>query len=139
MLYSWLIGPCFFQMKYGIYQASIMQSNPGKQDTYIGVTEMEFKTRYNQHISSFKLEHRLSTTTLSEHIWKLKKSKIDHTIKREILDKALSYSASTGRCNLCIAERINILYKRPTLNKQRELFCTCPHRLMSPTKRETAE
>ena len=41
-------------------------------------------------ISSFKLEHGLSTITLSEHIWKLKKSKIDHIIKWEILDKALS-------------------------------------------------
>ena len=38
-------------------QATITQSNTGKQD-YIGVTENEFKTRYNQHTSSFKLEHR---------------------------------------------------------------------------------
>ena len=105
-----------------------MQSNTGKQDTYIGVTENEFKTRYNQHTSSFKLKHRSSTTTLSEHIWKLKKNKIDHIIKWEILDEALPYSASTGRCNVCIAERINILYKIPTLNKPRELFCTCPLR-----------
>ena len=58
----------------------------------------------------------------------VKKNKIDHIINWEILDKALPYSASTGRCNLCIAKRINILYKRPTLNKRRELFCTCPHR-----------
>ena len=72
-----------------------MQCNIGKQDTYIGVTENEFKTRYNQHTSSFKLEHRLSTTHLYEHIWKLKKSKIDQTVKWEILDKALPYSAST--------------------------------------------
>ena len=65
-----------------------MQSNTGKQDSYIGVKENEFKTRYNKHISSFKLEHRLSSTTLSEHIWNLKKSKMDHTIEWEILDKA---------------------------------------------------
>ena len=79
-------------------------------------------------ISSFKLEHGLSTITLSEQIWKLKKSKIDHIITWEILDKALPYTASIRRCNLCIVERINIVYKRPTLNKRRELFCTCPHR-----------
>ena len=98
-----------------IYQATIKQSKTGKQDTYVRVTEFEFKTRYNQHISRFKLEYRLSTKTLSEHNWNLKKSKIDHKIKWEILDKALPNSASTGRCNICIAERINILYKRPTL------------------------
>ena len=87
-----------------------MQSNTGKRHTYLEVIENEFKTRYNQHISSFKLEHRLSTTPLSEHIWALKKSKTDHTIQWEILDKAIPYSASTWRCNLCIADIINIFY-----------------------------
>ena len=110
-----------------IYQAIIMQRNTEKQDTYIRVTKNEFKTCYNQHTSSFKLEHRSSATTLSEHIWTLKKNKIDYIINWEILDKALPYSASSGRCNLCIGERINISYKRPTLNKRRELFCTSPH------------
>ena len=90
-----LQGKCL--QKGVIYQATIMQSNTGKQYTYIRVTENEFKTRYNQHTSSFKLEHRSSTTTLSEHIWKLKKNKIDHIIKWEILDKALPYLASTGK------------------------------------------
>ena len=58
---------------------------------------MEFITRYNQHIFSFRLEHRMSKTTLSEHIWKLKKSEIDHKIKWELQDKARPYSTSTGR------------------------------------------
>ena len=79
-----LQGKCL--QKGVIYQATIMQSNTGKQDTYIGVTENEFKTRYNQHTSSFKFEHRSSTTTLSEHIWKLKKNKIDHNYYHKVGD-----------------------------------------------------
>ena len=38
-----LQGKCL--QKGVIYQATTMQSNTGKQDTYIGVTENEFKTR----------------------------------------------------------------------------------------------
>ena len=38
-----LQGKCL--QKGVIYQATIMQSNTDKQDTYIGVTENEFKTR----------------------------------------------------------------------------------------------
>ena len=57
-------------------------------------------------ISSFRLEHRMSTKTLSEHIWKLEKGEIDHTVKWEILEKALLDSTSTGRYNLSIPERI---------------------------------
>ena len=53
-----LQGKCLQKDVRPIYQTTIMQSNTGKQDTYIVVTENEFKTRYNQHISSYRLEHR---------------------------------------------------------------------------------
>ena len=48
-----------------------------EQDIYIGITENEFKTRYNQHTTSFRLSHKSSATSLSEHIWKLKENNTD--------------------------------------------------------------
>ena len=33
------------------------------QETYIGLTENEFKTSFNLHKSSFKLEHKRTATT----------------------------------------------------------------------------
>ena len=56
-----------------VYKATVTEIDTKKQETYIGLTENEFKTRFNLHKSSFKLEHKRTTTTLSDHIWKLKK------------------------------------------------------------------
>ena len=99
-----------------------------KQDTYIGITENEFKTRYNQHTSSFRLSHKKSATTLSEFIWKLKESKTEYHLSWDVIKRAQPYSAATNRCNLCIAEKYFILITKPSLNKRREIFSSCPHR-----------
>ena len=39
------------------------------QEVYIGLTESEFKTRFNLQKSSFKLEHKRTSTTLSDYVW----------------------------------------------------------------------
>ena len=57
------------------------------QESYIGLTDNEFKTRYNQHKSSVKLVHRKIDTKLSEHIWELIDRNIEHTIQWEIVKK----------------------------------------------------
>ena len=38
-----------------VYQATVTQTNTMREDIYIGITENEFKTRDNQHTSSFRL------------------------------------------------------------------------------------
>ena len=111
-----------------VYQATVTQTNTMGEDIYIGITENEFKTRYNQHTSSFRLCHKSSATSLSEHIWKLKESNTDHTVRWKILEKAQPYSPTTGKYNLCTTEKAYIAYTHPSLNKRRELFSTCPHR-----------
>ena len=111
-----------------VYQATVTQTNTMREDIYIGITENEFKTRYNQHISSFRLSHKSSATSLSEHIWKLKENNTDHTVTWKILEKAQPYTPTTGKCNLCTTEKAYIAYTHPSLNKRRELFSTCPHR-----------
>ena len=54
-----------------MYKAIVTQTESMRQDIYIGMTENPFKTRYNLHNSSFRLPHKRSTTTLSEHLWTL--------------------------------------------------------------------
>ena len=51
-----------------VYKAIVTQTESMKQDTIIGMTENYFKMRYNLHNSSFRLLHKRSTTTLSEHL-----------------------------------------------------------------------
>ena len=121
-----LQGNCL--QKRVVYQATVTQTNTMREDIYIGLTEKEFRTRYNQHTSSFRLSHKPSATPLSEHIWKLKESKTDHTVRWKILEKAQPNSLTIGKCNLCTTEKAYIAYTHPSLNKRRELFSTCPHR-----------
>lgn len=48
-----LKGECLTQAI--IYKATVTQTDSNIQDTYIGLTENSFKTRFNLHKSSFKL------------------------------------------------------------------------------------
>ena len=111
-----------------VYQATVVQKYTNQKDTYIGITENEFKTRYNQHTSSFRLPHKKSTTTLSEHVWNLKNNNIEHCISWEIIENSHPYNTASKKCNLCTAEKYFILTGKPTLNKRREIFAQCPHR-----------
>ena len=113
-----------------------------REDIYIGITENEFKTRYNQHTSRFRLSHKSSATSLSEHIWKLKENNTNHTVKWKILEKGQRYTPTTGKCNLCTTEKAYIAYTHPSLNKRRELYSTCPHKrkhLLSNLKMKSEE
>ena len=45
-----------------------------------------------------------------------------------VIERAQPYSAATNRCNLCIAEKYFIVKTKPSLNKRRQIFSSCPHR-----------
>ena len=66
--------------KYVVYKATVTETTSNNKETYIGLTENQFKTRFNFHKSSFKLEHKRTSTPLSEHVWKLKKSRTSSSI-----------------------------------------------------------
>ena len=71
-----------------VYKPTVTQIESNNKETYIGLTENAFKTRYNLHRASFKLEHEKSATGLSEHISELQKNNnIDYKIKWEIVKK----------------------------------------------------
>ena len=112
-----------------VYKAIVTQTETMKQDIYIGMTGNAFKTRYNLHISSFRLPHKRSTTTLSEHLWTLKDAGVIHKTEWTILDKAKPCSPATRKCDLCLTEKYHILLgKSRLLNRRSEIFGTCPHR-----------
>ena len=74
-----------------VYQATVTGNDNQQEETYIGLTENTFKTRYNGHTSSFKNEEKKNFTTLSQYIWSLKEKKIAITMKWKIISKANSY------------------------------------------------
>ena len=121
-----LDGKCL--IKCVVYKASVTETTPNNQETYIGLTENELRMRFNKHKSSFKLEHKRTSTTLSEHVWKLKNKNINFNIKWEIVKKVKPFAPNDKVCKLCLQEKISILRSAPSLNKRSEIFGHCIHR-----------
>ena len=113
-----------------IYQAVVTADDGSKPtESYIGLTENSFKTRFSGHISSFRHQDKQSATELSNYIWQLKGLNTPYTIKWKIVQHARPYDPATKRCNLCISEKYIILTKpeMSSLNKRNELASTCRH------------
>ena len=54
-----------------VYKATVTETTSKNRKTYTELTENEFETKFNLHKSSFKLEHKRTSATLSDHVWKL--------------------------------------------------------------------
>jgi len=109
-----------------IYEVTVTTTT-GDTKTYIGMTEHEFKTRYNNHKLSFRDRKHSHSTVLSKHIWDLKDSNTDYQINWRIIKRANAYRGNPSRCNLCLSEKLCILSARDIslLNKKSELVTKC--------------
>ena len=68
-----------------VYQATVKRKDNNTRETYIGLTENDFKTRYRNHTASFRHAKHKNSTELSKHIWTLKDNNIEHFISWRIL------------------------------------------------------
>ena len=78
-------------------------------ETYIGLTENDFKARYRNHTASFRHTKHRNSTEISKHIWALKDSNIDYSISWRIISSSSPYNSSSKRCNLCLKEKFLII------------------------------
>ena len=99
-------------------------------ETYVGITANTFKERWTSHKSDFRLLHRRQSTTLSGHIWDCKGRGEDPKLKWKFLKTAAPFSPISKKCNLCIEEKFQILFKSSTctLNARNELLSSCRHK-----------
>ena len=115
-----------------IYTAEVKYTEQGddQKNIYHGSTGGPFKTRYNGHQSSFRLEHKEKDTELSKLIWKLKRKGIAYTITWSIAKRAQPYKCGSRRCDLCLSEKLIIgrSRNRCILNKRTELLAKYRHR-----------
>ena len=113
-----------------IYKATVTTNDESETKEYIGSTETEFKLRYSNHKYSFNNISRQTATKLSQYIWNLKTEEKDVNIKWEIKQQSRPYKCGTRKCDLCIAEKYEILKSDPskTLNKRNEIANKCRHR-----------
>ena len=122
-----LDGQC--QTKSIIHQATVTRHDNNKEETYVGLTENTFKTRYDGHTCSFRDKSKRYSTALSNYIWTLIDSNTDYTIRWKIVDRGRAYSPSTKICNLCLKEKYIIICKpqMASLNSRNELKTECRH------------
>ena len=90
-----------------MYKAIVTQKKILKRHIHRGDGKLS-KTRYNLHNSSLRLPHKSSTTTLTEHLWKLKDASISYMIERTFLDKTKLCTSALK--NVTSASRKNLLY-----------------------------
>ena len=113
-----------------VYQAIVTREDNQKQETYIGLTDTSFKTRFNAHTCSFRNHSKRHATALSKYIWTLKDNNVSYNLQWKIIDKGKSYSPSSKMCSLCIKEKYYIICKpnMSSLNCRNELASVCRHR-----------
>jgi len=87
-----------------VYGAEVSDSNHDVL-TYTGLTSNTFKQRFYKHRSSFLHESEEHETTLSSHIWDLKRKNLDFDIQWNIKDKAPPFNPVSRRCRLCLKEK----------------------------------
>ena len=99
--------------------SALTRKDNNTTETYIGLTENDFKTRYRNHTASFR-----------KHIWTLKDNNIEHFISWRILSSHSPHDSSSKKCNLCPKEKF-LSICRPelsTLNKRNKLVSSRRHR-----------
>ena len=97
---------------------------------YHGLTEGPFKTRFNNHTLSFRVDSHRKDTELSKYMWALRDLGLEGEVRWEIAKRAAPYKCGAKRCDLCVTEKMVIAAADPiiTLNKRSELVSTCRHR-----------
>ena len=112
-----------------IYQATVTRADTGEP----GLTANDFKSRYRSHMVSFRNNKWRNSTELSKYIWSLKDSNTEFSNVWRIISCASPYNSASKRCNLCLNEKLIIIFELYccTLNKRSELISSCRHRTKS--------
>jgi len=75
-----------------VYQATVTMEDNRPAQTYVGLTENSFKTRFANHKSSFSDPKKRLSTELIKHVWYLKEAKSKFKITWKILKQTSPYN-----------------------------------------------
>ena len=111
-----------------MYHAEVTEDNHIVRN-YTGLSLTTFKKRLGVHNQTFN-DPTVSQTSLSKHIWELKKNNIEYTLKWRLVDQAKPFPPVTGICSLCIREKFYIMFfpNQADLNSRNEMFNNCRHK-----------
>ena len=113
-----------------VYEASVFTPGNNIPMKYVGSSSTTFKERWYNHRSSFAHIEKRHQTALSDYVWKKKEEGLNPEVTFNILTSAKAYTASSGRCSLCLQEKVHILLaeKTTSLNKKSEISNKCRHK-----------
>jgi hypothetical protein len=114
-----------------VYQATVKRTDTQETETYTGLTGGTFKIRYNKHMSDFRTPSGEHATTLSKHVWQLKRERVPYEVSWKKLARGSTFNPTNKTCQLCLKEKYLIMFspEGATLNTRNELYSTCRHRL----------
>ena len=100
-----------------VYKAEVSTNTTYKE--YYGASEKEFKPRYNNHKQSFRNISYINDTELSKYLLTLKTNGTDYHLKWGIKSYASRYKCGSGRCDLCLTEKMIIVLVDPSSIQQK--------------------
>ena len=111
-----------------VYKATVTSGRTEKY--YYGSVEKDFKKRWSNHKTSFRLPTYEHDTSLSTYIWSLKDQGKEYNIRWEIAKKSTPYRCGGRSCTLCTEEKLFILEgdKNKMINSKSELISKCRHK-----------
>ena len=111
-----------------IYEATVANNNETKK--YFGLCATDFKSRFNNHVQSFKHKSKAKATELSKYVWACKDAGENPDISWKAISHAAPYKHGGRNCNLCLTEKFIILTaaSSSTLNKRTEILNKCRHK-----------
>ena len=112
-----------------VYEATVEVAGEPTM-SYVGAAATTFKERYRNHKRSLNDPSQRHTTTLAHYFWKKKDEGRNPRVSFSIKRKASAYTAATGKCHLCLAEKVAIVTAKPdqSLNKRSEILGFCRHK-----------
>ena len=117
-----------FREKSVVYKASVSTGNSTKY--YYGCCRTEFKSRFYNHIHTFKHRAKMYSTELSKTIWRARDNGHEPQVTWSIVKRASTYSGGSRNCDLCLTEKLVILQAdhETALSKRSELTGKCRHK-----------
>ena len=97
---------------------------------YIGMTSLNWKFRYCNHLQPFKNPTLKNQTALSRYYWDLIELGLTFIINWKIIKRSSSTNSLHGKCNLCLEEKIYIIkyLNGNLLNTRKEMILAYRHR-----------
>jgi hypothetical protein len=120
-----------------VYQATVtIKDNTSiiHPQTYVGLTEISFKTRLANHKSSFNSFDKRNATELSKYVWELKNRNIDYVINWKLYWNELSLITVLQIDVICVYGRNTLLFVSQKWPFKQTKWVACRHNKKIPFK-----